>query len=350
MQNKVKVSKSKNPIFYDVVIIGAGVTGLAAAMYAGRLNLQTLVLGDSSSNEMPIGGVITLTEVVENYPGFKRLTGPELAEKIREHALDYKDKVEIKKERVLEILKTSKEGMCFLIKTDENKEYWSKTIILATGTKWKKLPMKGALEYENRGVAYCSICDGYAFKNKIVAVIGGSDTAAKEALLLTEYAKKVYIIYRGEKIRSEPINEVRVAKNQKIEVVLNTNVVGIKGDKFVTHVVLDKPYKGSTTLKLDGVFGAIGNIPLSDLAKELGVKINENGEIIIDHHDSTTNIKGIFAAGDVVDTEFKQAITGVAEGVTAAHSAYKFINENAFVCTFDDKLYRNNKRGNLIEK
>ena len=344
MPKKVKTSKSKKPILYDVIIIGAGVTGLATAMYAGRLNLQTLVLGDSSSNELPIGGVITLTEVVENYPGFIRLTGPELAEKIRDHALDYKDKVEIKKERVTEILKTSKEGMCFLIKTDENKEYWSKTIIIATGTKWKKLPMKGALEYESKGVHYCALCDGFAFKNKIVSVIGGSDTAAKEALLLTEYARKVYLIYRGEKIRPEPINGVRIEKNKKIEVILNTNVTEIKGDKFVNHIILDNPYNKNTILKLDGVFGAIGNIPLSDLAKPLGIKINEKGEIIIDHHDSTTNVKGVFAAGDVVDTEFKQAITGVAEGVTAAYSAYKFINENDFVCTFDDKLYNNLKK------
>jgi len=333
----------RKPILYDIIIIGAGVTGLATAMYAGRLNLQTLVLGDSSSNELPIGGVITLTEVVENYPGFKRLTGPELAEKIRDHALDYKDKVEIKKERVTEVLKTSKEGMCFLVKTDENKEYWSKTIIIATGTKWKKLPMKGALEYEGKGTHYCALCDGFAFRNKAVAVIGGSDTAAKEALLLTEYAKKVYIIYRGEKIRPEPINEKRVYQNKKIEVITSTNVLEIKGEKFVTHIILDKKYKSSNLIKLDGVFGAIGNIPLSDLAKPLGVKLNEKGEIIINHHDSSTNILGIFAAGDVVDTDFKQAITGVAEGVTAAHSAYKFVNENSFVCTFDDKLYRNEK-------
>ena len=338
-----KVKSSKEALLYDVIIIGAGVTGLAAAMYAGRLNLQTLVLGDSSSNELPICGVITLTEVVENYPGFKRLTGPELAEKIRDHALEYKDKVEIKKEKVTEVLKTSKEGMCFLVKSDENNEYWAKSIIIATGTKWKKLPMKGALEFEGKGTHYCVLCDGYAYKNKVAAVIGGSDTAAKEALLLTEYASKVYMIYRGDKIRPEPVNEERVKKNKKIEVILNTNVLEIKGDKFVNQVILDKPYKGSTNLKLDGVFGAIGNIPLSDLAKSLGVKINEKGEIITDHHDSSTNVKGIFAAGDVVDTEFKQAITGVAEGVIAAHSAYKFVNENSFVCTFDDKLYNNKK-------
>ena len=171
---------------YDLIIIGAGVTGLASAMYAGRLNLKTLVIGTNSSNELPIGGVITLTEVVENYPGFIRLTGPELAENIRKHALDYKDKVEIKEDLVIDI---KKHGDCFEVITKSGKKYLSKTILLATGTKWRKLSMKGALEYESRGVHYCALCDSGIFKNKVVAVIGGSDSAAKEALLLAEFAK-----------------------------------------------------------------------------------------------------------------------------------------------------------------
>ena len=323
--------------FYDLIIIGAGVTGLASAMYAGRLNLKTLVLGKNSANELPIGGVITLTEVVENYPGFIRLTGPELAEKIRLHALDYKDKVEIKEDLVRDI---KKHGDCFTIFTESEKEYESKTILFATGTKWRKLPMKGALEYEGKGVHYCSLCDGALFKNKIVAVIGGSDSAAKEALLLAQYAKKVYIIYRGEEIRPEPINGERIKRNKKITVITKTNVLEINGDKFVTHIILDNKYKGNNILKLYGVFGAIGSDPLSELAKKLGVKINEKNEIIIDHHNSTTNIKGVFAAGDVVDTEFKQAITGVGEGVTATYFAYKYINESALICTMSDEVIK----------
>ncbi len=320
--------------FYDLIIIGAGVTGLGSAMYAGRLNLKTLVIGTNSSNELPIGGVITLTAVVENYPGFIRLTGPELAEKIRKHALDYKDKVEIKEDLVADI---KKHGDCFTVATRSGISYISKTILLATGTKWKKLPMKGALGFEKKGVHYCSLCDGALFKNKIVAVIGGSDSAAKEALLLSEYAKKVYIIYRGEKIRPEPINGVRVSKNKKITVITKTNVLEIKGNKFVTHIILDNKFQGSNIIKLDGVFGAIGADPLSELAKRLGVKINDKDEIIIDHQDSTTNVKGVYAAGDVVDTEFKQAITGVAEGVTATYHAYKYINENELICTTSDE-------------
>ncbi|MEK6907542.1 MAG: FAD-dependent oxidoreductase, partial [Nanoarchaeota archaeon] len=188
---------------YDIIIIGAGVTGMASAMYAGRLNLKTLVIGTNSANELPIGGVITLTEVVENYPGFIRLTGPELAEKIRLHALDYKDKVSIEEDLVNDI---KKNGDCFTVSTKSGKSYISKTILFATGTKWRKLPIKGALQYESKGVHYCALCDAALFRNKVVAVIGGSDSAAKEALLLAQHAKKVYIIYRGEEIRPEPIN------------------------------------------------------------------------------------------------------------------------------------------------
>src|SRR3989338_4054667 len=234
---------------YDIIIIGAGVTGLASAMYAGRLNLKTLVIGTNSSNELPIGGVITLTEVVENYPGFIRLTGPELAENIRKHALDYKDKVEIKEDLVDEV---KKHGDCFEIITKSKKKYLSKSILFATGTKWRKLSMKGTLEYESKGVHYCALCDAAIFKNKVVAVVGGSDSAAKEALLLAEHAKKVYIIYRGKEIRPEPINGERIKRNKKITVITKTNVTKIKGEKFVTHIILDNKFQGSNIIKLDG--------------------------------------------------------------------------------------------------
>ena len=325
---------------YDLIIVGAGVTGLASAMYAGRLNLKTLVIGTNSSNELPIGGVITLTEVVENYPGFIRLTGPELAEKMKEHALDYKDNVSIEEDLVLDI---KKHGDCFDIITKSGKKYLSKSILFATGTKWRKLPMKGALEYERKGVHYCALCDGALFRNKTVAVIGGSDSAAKEALLLAQYAKKVFIIYRGDQIRPEPINDERIKRNKKINVLTKTNVLEIKGDKFVNKIILDSKFQNSNEIKLDGVFGAIGSDPLSDLARKVGVKINDRKEIIINHENSETNVKGVFAAGDITDKEFKQAITGVAEGVTAAHSAYKYVNENNLICTTSDEVIKKKK-------
>ncbi len=310
---------------YDFAIIGAGVTGLAAAMYASRLGLKTIVFGSSYSSELAIGGVITTTEVVENYPGFIRLTGEELANKLRDHALSY-DLVTLKEENVLSI---DHKGT-FTIHTAEEK-YKAKTILIATGTKWRKLEVPGAKELENKGVAYCAICDGPLYKNKIIGVVGGSDSAAKDALLLSRHAKKVFIIYRGESIRAERINIERVEQNEKIEIINKTNILEVKGSSAIEKVVLDKPYKGSSELALQGLFVAIGHIVLSDLAKTLGVKLNAHGEVIIDHKTSETNIPGVYAAGDVADKPFKQAITGVAEGCTAAHSAYEFLTKNKVI-------------------
>ena len=304
---------------YDFLILGAGGSGLAGAMYAARLGLKTLVLGISHSTELPIGGVITTTNLVENYPGFKKLTGLELAKKLEEHAKDY-ELVTIKNEKVTDVKKT-KEG--FIITTNKA-EYSGKTILFATGTKWRKLPesVKGSSKFENKGISYCALCDSPLFKNKIVAVVGGSDSAAKDALLLSEHAKKVYIIYRREQIHPEPINLKRIEKNQKIEIINNTNITEIKGNENVTSVVLDNKKE----LKINGIFIAIGHIILSDLAKTLGVELNKKGEIIINHKTSETNISGIFAAGDVTDKPFKQLITGVADACTAAYSAYEFIS------------------------
>ncbi len=308
---------------YDFLIIGAGVTGLAAAMYGARLGMKTLCLGSTSGSELPIGGVITTTNVVENYPGFIRLTGTELATAIKKHAESY-DLVTIKEEKVESI---AKKESSFQVKTKEAL-YMVKTILCATGTKWRKLEVPGSVEFENKGVAYCALCDAPLFKNKIVGVVGGSDSAIKDALVLAEHAKKVYIIYRGESIRPEPINKKRVEANPKIEVITKTNVVGVKGDTLMRSVLFDKPYQGSKELQLQGLFIAIGHIPLSDVVKPLGVKINEKGEIILDHKTSETNVAGVYAAGDVADKPFKQAITGVAEGCTAAYSAFEFITKH----------------------
>lgn len=311
---------------YDFIVLGGGGTGLAAAMYAARLNMKTLVLGANHGTELPVGGVITTTNIVENYPGFIKLTGYELAKKLEEHARSY-DLVTIKEEKASDVEKI-KTG--FSVKTKKH-TYHGKTILFATGTKWKKLPkdVKGSDEFENKGVSYCALCDGPLFKNKTLAVVGGSDSAGKDALLLSEHAKKVYIIYRGEQIHPEPINMERIKKNEKIEVINKTNIKEIKGDKSVTSVILDKEYKGKNELEVEGVFVAIGHIVLSELAKGLRVDLNKKGEIRINHMTSETNIRGVYAAGDVTDKQFKQLITGVADGCTAAHSAYEYINEES---------------------
>ena len=305
---------------YDFVILGAGGTGLASAMYAARLGLKTLVLGHSHGTELPVGGIITTTHLVENYPGFTKISGPDLAKKMEEHASSY-DLVTIKSEKATEIAKAKNH---FNIKTNKA-QYQAKTILFATGTRWKKLPdtVKGGKEFENMGISYCALCDAPLYKNKTVAVVGGSDTAAKDALLLAEYAKKVYIIYRGKEIHPEPINFERIKSNKKIEVINNSNITEVKGTDHVQSVILDSKKE----LNVDGVFVAIGHTAISDLAKALGVQLNSKGEIKINHMTSETNVSGVFAAGDVTDKQFKQLITGVADGCTAAYSAYEHITK-----------------------
>lgn len=300
---------------YDLIIIGSGVSGLGAAIYAKRFMLDALMIG-----ELP-GGTITKSHLVENYPGFKRISGMKLAETIKEHAESAG--AEIKNESVAGIEKTASG---FRIKT-EKVSYESKAILFATGTDVRKLNVPGEAEFANKGVSYCAACDGPLYKESAVAVVGGSDSAAKEALLLAEYAKKVYIIYRKESIRAEPVTIERVKKNKKIEIINNTNVVEVKGEEVLTDVVLDRAFNGSKTLKLDGLFVDIGRIPSAELAKKIGVKTDTNGYIIVDTNQNT-NVKGVFAAGDVTNaTPYKQVITGVAEGVKAAFSAYQFLKE-----------------------
>ncbi|MEK6934874.1 MAG: NAD(P)/FAD-dependent oxidoreductase [Nanoarchaeota archaeon] len=304
---------------YDLAIIGGGCTGLGAAVYSARFNMKTIVFGGR------LGGLIQDTHLVENYPGFVRLTGYELFQKLLKHTQDYKDLVDINEEFVKDVKKI-KNG--FEIIGDKTKVK-AKTVLFATGTRRKKLDVPGEKEFANRGVSYCATCDSVLFKNKTCIMVGGSDSAAKEGLLLSEHAKKVYIVYRKEKIHPEPINMKRVEaamKKGKIEIINNTNVKEIKGDKFVTHVIFDKPYKGSKEFKCEGVFIEIGHIVESELAKKLGVKTNSEGEILIDS-DSKTNIPGIYAGGDVIARDWKQAIVGVAEGVLATNSAYNYIQE-----------------------
>jgi thioredoxin reductase (NADPH) len=304
---------------YDFAIIGSGVTGYGAAMYGARLEMRTVVVGDEE------GGTITLTDEVSNYPGFIELTGTELAEKLKEHALDYP--VHLETGRVIDLFRCD-EG-CFYLVT-KSRTYLSRTVLIATGMEDRELDVPGHDEFRNRGVSYCALCDGPIFRDKAVAVVGGSDSAAKEALLLTKYCSKVYIVYRGDKIRPEPINAERVEKSDKIAVITNTNVTEIYGDRSVSGVKLDNPYNDSDSLEVEGVFIAIGGIPNSELAKKIGVEVNDKDEIIINRN-SETNVEAVFAAGDVVDTEFKQAITGVAEGVHAAYQAYRYVNENEFI-------------------
>ena len=303
---------------FDVIIVGGGVSAYGAAMYCGRFNMKTLIIQKIK------GGTIILTDIVENYPGFKKLTGMELAKNIEEHALEYKT-VSVEDGEVTKIEK-QKDGT-FKLRTLEGNNYATQTVIYATGTEWKKLGAPGEKEYMNRGVHYCALCDGTFYKNKVIGVVGGGDSATKEALLLTTLASKVYMIVRKDKLRAEPINLDRALANEKLEVIYETEVKEIKGNgKNVSSVLLSKQYKGKNELELSAVFVEIGHDAITKLAVDAGVAVDKSKEIIINRL-SETNVPGFFAAGDCCDTAFKQAITGVAEGVTASYSANLYIEK-----------------------
>jgi len=296
-------------IQYDVVIIGRGIAGYAAAIYCGRLGLKSIIIGNEP------GGTLVNASLVENYPGFSKISGKGLIKKVTDHSKDYNTEI---LEGLVE--KISKVKDVFEVYT-KKKKIISKTIIFCTGSQWKKLNVPGEKEFTNKGVHYCALCDGFFYKKKTVAVIGGGDSAVKEALLLSKYAKKVYIISRS-KLNPEPINLNRVKSEKKIEIIEGTSVKEIKGNEFVESLVLSD----SRLLKLEGVFVEVGREPLSTLAIKLGVKINKDKEIIT-NKEAKTNVKGIYAAGDVTDIKIKQAITGVGEAVKSVYSAYSDLND-----------------------
>jgi len=307
---------------YDFLIIGAGCAGASGGMYASRLNMKTAMVA-----ELP-GGLITSTHLVENWPGIKSISGPDLAMQLVDHATSFG--AELKNEKVVDISKAVEnvgEGKVsgYRVKTASN-EYLTKTILLATGTLHRKMGVPGEAELENKGVSYCALCDGAFFKEKVVCVVGGGDSAAKEGIFLSEHASKVYIIVRKDVLRAEPVNAERIAKNDKIEILYNTEIAEILGDEKVEKIKL----KNGEEMPMDAVFVAIGHNALSELAEKIGVELNERKEIKINRK-TETNVPGVFAAGDVTDTEFKQAITGSAEAVTASYFAADYIGKNEVV-------------------
>ncbi len=291
----------------DLIIVGGGPAGMTAAIFAARFKLNAIIIAKE------VGGLILTTNLIENWPGEIKTSGLALMKKMENHVKALG--VPIVTDEVISIEKRAKG---FIIKTKLNKTYECKAVILATGTKRRKLNVPGEKEYSGRGVSYCATCDGPFFKDKIAGVVGGSNSAAREALLLAEYAKKVYIIHRREKIRAEPMIAEKVYNNKKIEIINNANILEIKGNGLIKKVILDN----GRELPLDGLFIDIGYIPQTELAKSLGCKLNENGEVIIDKS-SRTNVPYVYAAGDCADAPYKQAITGAAEGAIAAFSAYE---------------------------
>ncbi len=295
---------------YDLIVLGGGPTAIGCAIYAARFAMDVLIVGKM------FGGLIATTHLVENYPGITSISGSGLMDMFKDHMDSLQIPYISDEIRSIEILEEH-----FILHSFFQK-FKAYSICIATGSERRKLGIPGEEEFAGRGVSYCATCDGPFYKDKVVCVIGGSDSAAKEALFLSQNTKKVYILYRGEGLRAEPINKKRVLENEKIEIIYKTNVTEIKGERKVKYVVFDN----GKHLEVDGVFIEIGSIPNSDLAKHIGVGTNQKGEIIINRK-SETNVQGIFAAGDVADAPFKQAITGVSEGVIAAYSAFDYVKE-----------------------
>lgn len=293
---------------WDVIVIGTGVAGLSAGMYCGRFNLKTLVIGD-----LP-GGIITTTHLVENYPGIPSITGVDMGTVFLEHAQKFGAKLQFG--RVADIEKV---GSAFKVKMS-SEEFIGKTIIMATGTEYKKLGVPGEKELAGRGVSYCALCDAAFFKNKTVCLVGGGDSSAIEALILEEHCAKVYMFVRKDVLRAEPVNYNKVMASKKIEVRFKTEIAEILGAQKVEGVKL----KSGEEIKLEGAFIAIGHTALSGLAAKLGCDLDSHAQIKINRN-SETNVPGVFAAGDVCDTSFKQAITGASEAVTASYFAYQYL-------------------------
>ncbi len=303
---------------YDTIIIGTGIAGYAAGMYAARLGLKVLLIGETP------GGTLALTGKVENYPGFISIDGQELTDKLEKHAKKYDV------ETITDIVdQIKKDKDSFLVRSGD-RFFSSKTVILATGTETKKLNIKGEKEFFGNGVSYCALCDADFIKGKIVAVAGGGDAAVKEALLCTEHAKKVYIINNEKELHpEEPHKKVlnEKIKEGKIEVINDNEILEIKGKKEVETLLLKKEFKGKKELLVQGLFIYIGNVPRSELAKMINAKLNSKGEVIVNEN-CETNLKGFFAAGDVTNKEWKQAILAASQGVTAAYYAYNYCRKN----------------------
>jgi len=291
---------------YDLIIIGAGPAGLTAAIYAARYNLNFLVIGKL------LGGTISEAHKICNFPTQNNIAGFKLSKQLISHAQELGGRISQKE--VISIKKAKQE---FIVETDKE-SYKAKKIILAIGRKKQKLNVPGEKEFLGKGVSYCTICDSAFYKNKVVAVVGGGNAAITGALLLTEHAKKVYIIYRKDKFfRAEPAWTIQLEKNKKITPIFNSEIKEIYGKNSVEGVKLTN----NKSIGLDGVFVEIGFVPDEKLSKQLKLK-TEKGHIVVDKLQKTS-LDGVFAAGDITNNPLKQVITACSEGAVAANSVYK---------------------------
>ena len=300
---------------YDVIIVGGGPAGLAAALYTARMNLRTVVL-----DRGPLGGQLLNTELVEDYPGFDSILGPDLAMKMGEHARKFG--VEIRDfEPVKDI---DVDGDAKVVRLESGEELRAPALIMAAGGLPRYLEVPGEKEFWGRGVSYCAVCDGAFFKGQELAVVGGGDAAVEEGDFLTRYASKVYILHRRGELRAQPILVERARENPKIEFILDAHVKSITGDGKVQSIVYEQ-HGETRELKVGGVFIFIGFVPNSSLLK-VHVDHDGGGYINTDRN-MKTSVEGIWAVGDVRAQLTKQIATAVGDGTTAAVAASQYITE-----------------------
>lgn len=304
---------------YDTIIVGFGPAGFTAALYAGRFSLKTLNIG------LDFGGYAAKAGIIDNYPGVKNANGYELTKTMKEQG-EEAGAVFIDGE----VTKISKADEGFLVEVKDGSKFQARTVIIATGSVRRKMGIEREDELENKGVHYCVTCDGPVYAGKDLAIVGGGNAAVSAALLAAEYAKKIYLLVRGSSLTAEPINVERINNmKDKIEVLYETEIKELKGEKTLSGISLSKEYNGSNVLSIDGLFVEIGSLPANKLAKDLGVQLNNYGYVSSDTS-MKTNVSGVYVAGDLCDVfgHFKQNITAAASGALAANSVYHYLRGN----------------------
>ncbi|MCF7907084.1 FAD-dependent oxidoreductase [Patescibacteria group bacterium] len=303
---------------YPLIIVGAGPAGLTSSIYASRFRVNNLVIGQLW------GGLVSESHQVCNFPTEKKIKGLELAQKIKDHAQSLD--ASFLSDEVIAIEKNSLQG--FRITTKSKKVFQAETVLLAQGTKRRKLNVRDEDKFLGKGVSYCATCDAMFYQDRIVAVVGGSDSAQTSSLYLAQVAKKVYQIYRRDKLRGEAIWIEQVEKNSKIEIIFNSQIKELKGKGNLEAVVIENNQQEERRLAVDGLFIEIGTIPHQHLTKCLGLAVNSEGYIKVSA-DQKTSQEGIWAAGDITDgsNNFRQIITACAEGAIAAENIFKFLQK-----------------------
>ena len=301
---------------HQVVIIGSGPAGYTAAIYAARAGLEPLVFAGA----LTAGGALMNTTDVENFPGFPDgVLGPELMERMQGQAERFG--AEVRWEDVTSVDLT---GSIKTVSTDEE-TVQARSVILATGSAYKELGLEGEKKYSGRGVSWCATCDGFFFKDQDILVVGGGDSAMEEALFLTRFGKTVTVVHRRDELRASKIMADRALANDKISFAWNSEVVAIHGEEKVTGATLRDTVTGETRdVEASGIFVAIGHVPRTELV-EGQIELNEEGYINVEQPSTRTNLEGVFAAGDVVDFHYRQAVTAAGTGCAAALDAERYL-------------------------